>query len=71
MATTRATVYYDATSDESNPGWVLRHTDYDDDGEPIMGRIAMDEQLDAETEDGARAEARDFFGRRADSVIWE
>lgn len=71
MSTTRATVYHDATSDPANPGWVLRHTDYDASGEPILGRIAMDEQLSAETEDEARVQARKFFGRRSDSVIWE
>ena len=65
---TTATVYYDAR----NPGWVLRHTDYDDDGEAVLGRIAMDEQLiDASTQQEAMEQARRFFGSRAAEIIWE
>ena len=44
------------------PGWVIRTTDYDYSGRPIMGRIAMDEPIDyCDDEDQAREIAAERY----------
>ena len=55
-------VYYDDTTDPANPGWVTRCTEHDDRGQPILGRTAMDVQLDASTADEAVEEAAAHWG---------
>ncbi len=63
MTTERTTVavwFDDRTGVEE--GWVIRTTDYDDDGSPIMGRIAMDDPLDyCDDEDQAREIAAERY----------
>ena len=48
-------------------GWVCRTTDYED-GRPVMGRIAMDEPLEAEDEYDARKQAAAIHGVRFNEV---
>lgn len=62
-------VYYDDTSNPQNPGWVTRCTEFDDDKQPILGRIAMDEPLDATDLDAAIDEAATFWGCPHDEVV--
>lgn len=61
-------IYYDTETDTSNPGWVTRCTEHDEHGQPILGRIAMDVQLDAATAVEAQAEAAAHWGCSIDEV---
>ena len=61
-------VYYDDTSDPANPGWVTRCTEFDERQQPILGRIAMDEQLAASNVDDARKQAAQHWGCSVDDV---
>jgi hypothetical protein len=68
MATKTIVIYYDETTDPANAGWVTRCTERDERGQPILGRIAMDVQLDARTADEAQAEAARHWGCTVDEV---
>jgi hypothetical protein len=61
-------VYYDDTSDPANHGWVTRCTEFDGREQAILGRIAMDEQLDATTLDEALREAAEHWGCSPDTI---
>lgn len=70
-ATSRqVTVWYDDRSGVE-PGWVARCTDFDETGESIMGRIAMDEPVDAESVEDAIVEASRYWGVPEDEVTEE
>lgn len=49
-------------------GWVSRCTEHDEAGRGIMGRIAMDNPLDATTAADAQAEAAKYWGCDLDDV---
>ena len=59
MQAARRTIvlYWDDSSDPDNPGYVARCTEFDEREQPILGRIAMDESLDATELDEAISEA--------------
>jgi len=61
-------IYHDETSDPTNPGWVTRCTEHDEDGNSILGRTAMDVQLDATNAATARTEAAQHWGCSVDEV---
>lgn len=61
-------IYHDETSDPHNPGWVTRCTEFDARNQPILGRTAMDEQLNATTADEAQREAAEHWGCNVDEV---
>ena len=66
--TKKVSVWYDDRCG-SEAGWVARCTDYED-GQPVSGRIAMDEPVgdDQTTEDVAREMAADHWGVSVDEV---
>lgn len=66
MKTKTVSVWYDEADDA---GWVARCTEYED-GEPVMGRIAMDAPVgDGDTdEDAARELAADHWGVPVEAV---
>lgn len=61
-------VYYDDETDPANPGWVTRCTEHDAADQSILGRTAMDLQLDAITLDDAIAEAAADWGCNPEDV---
>ena len=68
--TKKVSVWYDDRSGVE-PGWVARCTEYED-GQPVMGRIAMDEPIDyADTADEARQAAADYYSVDVATVIVE
>lgn len=71
MKTKRVSVWYD-DQDASVAGWVARCTESED-GQPIGGRVAMDEPVgDSETAaDEARELAADYWGVPVDDVTVE
>lgn len=54
MKTKKVCVWHD--DDPQNSGWVARCTEYED-GRTILGRVAMDEALNAGDRNAARVEA--------------
>lgn len=61
-------IYHDDETDPSNPGWVSRCTEFDARDQAILGRTAMDVQLDATTAVEAQAEAAAHWGCSIDEV---
>ncbi len=70
MITKKVSVWYDSDGDEA--GWVARCTESED-GQPIGGRIAMDEPIgDGDTTASeARGLAADYWGVDAEDVVME
>lgn len=61
-------IYWDDSTDPNNAGWVTRCTEFDARGQSILGRAAMDEQLNAKTVAEAQAEAARHWGCEVDEV---
>jgi hypothetical protein len=65
--TKKVTVWYDDRPG-TDPGWVARCTEYDRHGQPILGRIAMDAPIEADSAEAARREAARYYRVPVDSV---
>jgi len=62
MNATKVSVWFDDRPGVES-GWVIRTTDYNEDGAPIMGRVALDDPLDyCDSENDARAIAAEMHG---------
>ena len=71
MQAARRTIvlYWDDSSDPDNPGYVARCTEFDEHGQPILGRIAMDQQVESMRLDEAIQEAALYWSCAEEEVV--